>query len=431
MRRTIRGGVLLSLPNQKSTPEISTYPSPSVIGVPAEGAELCVFAGDSVKIGDKLAVRDALPILSPISGSVRIENGILFVDNDQENAEKDDPIPQTGKDLDTLTPADIIEAVREAGIPTPSGQPLWQKLERAAGIYLAAIPAFDPEPYSGVSGALAAAYADRLVSALKLIMVVFAAGQGRILLSFSDKKIKKTIRDAIGDFSPKIRTQRVLPVYPAHLDRPLFSLLTGKELNCTRTPEEAGVLILSPAEALAIADLFLDGKRYTHTYVAIDGAGVREPQTLRVPVGTPIGELPGISDRLRRTRVVENGIMRGNTVRPEDFVKPTTRSLTVIRQQTDRLPENCIGCDRCFRACPMYLSPRMILASDVREDSVVGRLLSGSPLGGIVGVSRKGGNNAGFAACCIECGCCSYVCPAGIPLAEEMSELKSQTEVKS
>lgn len=430
MRRTIRGGVLLTLPNQKNTPEISTFPSPSLIGIPVEGAEPCFSTGDAVKIGDKLAVRDALPILSPLSGTVRIENGILFVDSDGENAENPDPIPQIGKDLGQLTPADIIEAVREAGIPTRSGQPLWQKLERAAGVYLVAVPAFDPEPYTGVSGSLSAAYADRLVSALKLIMVVFSAGQGQILLSFSDKKGKTIIRDAIGDFSSKIRIRRVLPTYPAHQDRPLFSLLTGKELNCKRTPEKAGVLILSPAEALAIADLFLDGVRYTHTYVAIGGVGVREPRILRVPVGTRIGELPGIPNRIRDKRVVENGIMSGRAVNAEGFVKPNTRSLTVIRPRAERLPENCIGCDRCFRACPMYLSPRMILASDVRADSPVGRLLSGSPLGGIVGVSRKGGLNGSFAACCIECGCCSYVCPAGIPLTAQMSALKSQTDEK-
>lgn len=426
MRRTIRGGLFLPLPGSKYDPEIFTLPAPPTIGIQTEGSDLCVSDGDLVRIGDRLTVRDGLYTLSPISGTVKIENGILWVDNDNQNTENPDPIPHLTKGLGELTPADVIDALREAAIPAASGEPLWRKLERAgSGCYLAAIPAFDPEPYFPLGANLAAAYAERLVDLLKLILMVFSAGQGRILLSFSDRRGQKKIRDAIGNFSSKIKIQKVLPVYPAHLDRPLFSLLTGKELGYKKTPEQAGVLILTPAEALAIADLFFSGQRYTHSYVFIDGVGV-EPQLIKVPVGTRIADLPEISDRLRRTRIVENGLMRGSMVTPENFVRPATHALTVIRPPAERTVGSCIGCDRCFRVCPMYLSPRMILSSDIREDSPLGDLLSRTPVAGFLGVSRKGGYGRDSAAGCIGCGCCSYICPANLPLAENIAKLKKQ-----
>lgn len=424
MRRTIRGGVLLSLPSTKHITEITDISAPVRTGLDLTGAKPCLTEGAHVRTGCKLAEQSGLPILSPITGTVRIEDNTLWVENDGQDGGTDDPIAETALPLDRLTPADLISAVRQAGIPDSAGRPLWQKLERAAGkIYLAAVCALDTQPGGGLSSVLAALRADTLISALKLILVVFSAGQGRVILSFSDRRGYKAIRDAVGGFSSRIRIQQVLPAYPAQSERPLFSLLTGKELSIRKSPEEAGVLILTPAELLAVADLFFEGRRYTRTYVSVDGDGVREPLLLRVPVGMRIDQLPGIGDRLRHTRIVENGLMSGHEIRPDAFVRPATHALSVIRPQNSPSPDRCMGCDACFAACPMYLSPRMILSADRRDDSPLARFLTDNPL---TGTGTGTGGLRPNAACCIGCGCCSYVCPAHLPLAEGMARLRDR-----
>ncbi len=63
------------------------------------------------------------------------------------------------------------------------------------------------------------------------------------------------------------------------------------------------------------------------------------------------------------------------------------------------LPEGpCIRCARCVQACPMNLLPTTIAAyarRDLLEETEEYRALD-----------------------CIECGCCSYSCPAAIPLVQ-------------
>jgi len=65
----------------------------------------------------------------------------------------------------------------------------------------------------------------------------------------------------------------------------------------------------------------------------------------------------------------------------------------------------CIRCGRCLEACPLVLEP----------DQVSLFVEAGRPLE----TERFGANE------CYECGCCTYVCPAGRPLVQFMQVAKS------
>ena len=65
----------------------------------------------------------------------------------------------------------------------------------------------------------------------------------------------------------------------------------------------------------------------------------------------------------------------------------------------------CIGCMSCADSCPMSLMPRFIMRAAVIGDADELRRLA--------------------ADSCLDCGACSYVCPARIALGDRMKYAKS------
>lgn len=73
-------------------------------------------------------------------------------------------------------------------------------------------------------------------------------------------------------------------------------------------------------------------------------------------------------------------------------------------EMASELPHSCVRCAKCVDACPMFLEPTTLYKnSDKEKWDAVER------------------NNV---LDCIECGSCSYVCPAKIPLTQYIRQAK-------
>ena len=70
------------------------------------------------------------------------------------------------------------------------------------------------------------------------------------------------------------------------------------------------------------------------------------------------------------------------------------------REASVQTESNCIRCGQCLVSCPFGLNPTFLyrLIDHQEYDSALGEGLMD----------------------CKECGCCGYVCPAGIPLVQGM-----------
>lgn len=90
------------------------------------------------------------------------------------------------------------------------------------------------------------------------------------------------------------------------------------------------------------------------------------------------------------------------------FIKTSSALLCLTKKDAELPPEsNCIRCAKCINACPMGLMPaklnKLALAKDYE------------------GFAANNGLD------CIECGSCSYVCPAKRHLTQTLRICKRET----
>jgi electron transport complex protein RnfC len=136
--------------------------------------------------------------------------------------------------------------------------------------------------------------------------------------------------------------------------------------------------------------------------VTIDGDAVAKPGNVLLPIGTMIHDAIGFCGGYKEEprKILMGGPMMGRAIFSDrmPIVKNNNAILAFTKEQS-LIPEEtaCISCGRCHSACPFNLLPTGF--ADAYEARDVKRL------------------NDLKVMQCMECGSCSYICPARRPLA--------------
>jgi electron transport complex protein RnfC len=184
----------------------------------------------------------------------------------------------------------------------------------------------------------------------------------------------------------------------------LITALTGREVPSGGLPMDAGCVVANVGTLVSIAEAFTLGKPLIDRDLTVSGGACRNPKNIRVPVGAILTDFPKEFidiDREKLRKVIFGGPMMGTAVPAPDVPVQKNTSGIILFDEEELIAEEeavCIRCGRCIRNCSMWLSPVVMnnaLEADDLDEAVNTGLLD-----------------------CIECGSCSYVCPARIKLTQ-------------
>ena len=408
-------------------PKTVTIPLQQHAGAPCEPL---VKKGDLViegqKIGDVKAFVSA-SVHSSISGKVKdielsqhpggFRSLSIVIEGDGTTKEWGG----TAKDLSSISVDALKDAIREAGIVGMGGAafPTSVKLAPPKGKAIEAVilNGCECEPYLTADHRIMLEEPEKVVWGLRALMKALAAPKGFIGIEENKPDAIEALKKAIGS-SSDIQIIILEAKYPQGAEKMLIVAAMGRKVPVGKLPLDVGVVVNNVGTAAAIYEAVNWGKPLIERIVTISGNGVKEPRNLKVRVGTSFEEVLGQCGGLvegGEVEVLNGGPMMG-------IAQPTlsvpvikgTSGITVIAASVIKssVYDPCIRCASCVSVCPMGLMPYKL-----GDYGKAFRTPEFKDWDGLV---------------CIECGCCSYVCPSKRPLLQwiRLGKLKMRQEAQ-
>lgn len=391
-------------------------------GAPARSL---VRRGDRVERGDKVGEAAAFvssPVHASAAGTVRdvrlwrhadgsmVET--VVIDVDPVSAQL--PRPRIVPEWDGLSPAGVVEAIRDAGIVGLGGAafPTHVKLSPPDDVELDVVVAngAECEPYLTSDHRTMLEHPERVHRGLRIMM--YALGLDRAIIGVEENKpdaieaLRRTVPDDLD-----VEVVGMTVKYPQGAEKMMIETLLGREVPSGGLPMHVGVLVQNVGSIAAMAQVFDSGEPLIERIVTVTGPGVRRPANLIVPVGTKVRDVlefcGGLTGDVRK--VLFGGPMMGTCLPDLDvpILKGTTGvvALTAAESRPERVYP-CIRCGLCVDACPVFLNPSL--------------------LGSLARAGRLEEMMEAHLADCMLCGSCSYVCPSNIPLSQMFGAAKRQ-----
>lgn len=401
------------------------FPDPEVVVIPLSmhagaPANPVVQVGDTVKVGQKIGEAAAFissPIHSSVSGTViAIENRkhatrgeclSVVIQSDGKNTLHESVQPH--KDVDDLTPDEIVEIVREAGIVGMGGAgfPTSVKLKPAKPVDTILLNGCECEPLLTADHRVLLEYADDVIYGLRVIIKTVGAEKGVIVIEDNKPDAIELLKEKTADID-NMEVFVARTKYPQGAEKTLIKRVTGRKVPSGGLPADVGCVVSNISTTKAIADAIRTGMPLVERVVTVTGERVKNPGNFIVKIGTNTkdlidycGGLTGDDD----ITIKAGGPMMG-FVLSDTNVPIMKGSNGIIAVEADHSVEQpCIKCGRCMDVCPMELSP-LYFAKYADEENWQG---------------MKDKNVMD----CVECRCCEYICSSKIPLVTKIKAGKN------
>ena len=391
-------------------PDILVVPMSQHIGAPCKPL---VKKNDLVKKGQKIGDNQGLcvPVHAPVSGKVKSVEAkahssgttmmSVVIENDHLDTLDESIKPRTKEEVDALTPEELINIIREAGIVGMGGAsfPTHVKLSGGIGkVDTIIVNAGECEPYITSDDRLCREMPCELISGIQVIMKILGLKEAHIGIEDNKPEAIRSLKANVADTGVIVD---VLPaMYPQGAEKQLIQAVTGRQVPSGGLPAAVGCAVFNAATCKAIHDAVYEGMPLIKRIVTVSGDILMEPKNLMVPIGTSYNDLIEACGHSENPyKVLNGGPMMGAA--QYDLSVPTIKAcnaITVLGKKNKFSVEDsqCIRCGKCIDVCPMRLMPVLMYKALYTGDAE----------------EMKATNMMD----CIECGCCAYNCPACVPL---------------
>ena len=395
------------------------YPMSQHIGAPAKPL---VAKGDRVLAGQKIGEAGGFisaNVICSVSGTVkaieprRTANGAMVPSVIVENDGAYETVEGLGEDRDpgTLSKEEIRSIVKEAGIVGlggagfPTHVKLTPKDENAIDYVI--VNGAECEPYLTSDYRLMVEEPEKLVGGLKVILQLFDNAKGVIAVENNKPEAIKKLEELVKD-EPRITVCPLLTKYPQGGERSIIYAVTGRKVNSSMLPADAGCIVDNVDTVISIYMAVCKGTPLMRKIITITGDAVNTPCNFNVKLGTNYQELIEAAGGFKEEpeKIISGGPMMGQALFTVDIpVSKTSSALTCFtKDQVSALePTACIR-GRCVSVCPSRIVPVMMMQAALRNDCERFEKVNGME--------------------CMECGSCTYICPARRPLTQAFKEMR-------
>ncbi len=412
-------GIKVMHKKNTATCESQRLPIPKTVAIPmsmhiGKPSKPIVKRGDSVKVGQLIGEAQGFisaPVHSSVSGTVqkidetvgsngaKTETVVIATDGLQE---LDDEVKKPDvSDFDSF-----VKAVQNSGIVGLGGAgfPTFVKLavKDLSKVEEIVINSAECEPYITSDTRTMIEKSEYIAKGIDALQKYMKAKRVIIGIENNKKEAIAKMQEIAGQ-KQGVEVKVLPSVYPQGGEKVLVYNTTKKIIPKGGLPLDVGVVVINCTTLATIAQYLETGLPLVEKCITVDGSAIKEPKNVIAPIGTSISELFEFCSGFKSepAKVLYGGPMMGIAVPSLDVpVLKNTNAVIAMDEKEAKPPKTtaCINCGACINHCPLRLDPREISLAYKRN--------SGEDLQSLC------------VDLCMECGCCSFVCPAKRPLVQ-------------
>ncbi len=396
---------------------IEKMPAPDVVYIPMSqhiGAPCnpTVAVGDTVKVGQIVGNSEAYisaAVHSSVSGSVKAIEKMYTADGRYcdcvviENDKKDDAVEANALlNYKDVSMDEIIAFVKEKGIVGMGGAgfPLHAKLKGDDPVLdQCIINGAECEPFLTCDHRIMLEKTEEILEGLEIFAEFYNKEVSYMAIEENKPDAISKMEDVISE-NPKWSNLKVVGCqtkYPQGDSKRLAEAVLGRIVPQNGVTNDVGVFLTNVGTTLAFYEAIIEGRPSYERVITVSGSGISEPKNILVKIGTSVGDILDFCGGVKEefVEIVCGGPMTGKSVfeLTSPITKTTSGLLVFTKEEVNPGKESpCIRCSKCVDNCPANINPTDINAAILKDNVEICDELHADQ--------------------CMECGICTFVCPA-------------------